>query len=121
MAISYRFAVEGNLLIVNASGVDESLEEVQQYGMAVIGKAIEEDCRHVLCIETDLEYRLGTMDLFKSAEFIAANAPHVARVVIVCNDQFTDDLSFWETVAANRGLLIRAFQNQADALQWLKH
>lgn len=119
MAISCRFSVEGNLLVVNTSGVDESLEEVQQYGMAVIEKAIEQNCRQVLCVETDLEYRLGAIDLFKSAEYIAANAPHVARVAIVCGDQFAGDISFWETVAVNRGLMVRAFQNKSDALQWI--
>ncbi len=120
MAIAYKFIFENNILIVNTSGVDESLEEVQQYGLAVIEKAVEHNCRNVLCLETDLEYRLGGFDIFQSAEYIATNAPNVARVAIVCNPRFADDLAFWETVAVNRGLMMRAFQKDEEALQWLK-
>lgn len=119
MAISYNFSVENNILVVNTSGADENLEEVQQYGMAVIEKAVEQNCKNVLCLETNLEYRLGGFDIFKSAEYIAVSAPNVARVAIVCNPRYADDLAFWETVAVNRGLMARAFQNQADALKWI--
>ena len=119
MAISYSMSVNVDLLTVKAEGVDDSLEEVREYGKAIVEACRANRCVRVLCDETDLEYRLGTMDTFESAAFIAEHAPHVARVAIVCGpDQFAD-ASFWETVAVNRGLTVRAFEDVDAAEAWL--
>ena len=120
MAIRFSVSVKGDLLTVKAAGVDDSLEDVQGYGKAIVEACHAAGCVRVLCDETDLEYRLGTMDTFESAAFIAEHAPHVARVAIVCGpDQFAD-ASFWETVAVNRGLSVRAFEDVAAAEDWLR-
>jgi len=41
VAIRYEMTVEDDLLFVAASGFDESLDEMEGYGMAVIGAAAE--------------------------------------------------------------------------------
>jgi hypothetical protein len=119
MAITYSMTTEENLLVVTASGFDESLEDVQQYGMAVVNACKEANMPNVLCNEINLEYRLGTLDTFKSAEFLASQAPRVGKVAIVCNEKFIADAKFWETVAVNRGLAVRAFKDLASARHWL--
>lgn len=119
MAIKYILKPEGNLLTVKTSGFDESLQEVEQYGLAIIEACNDGNFSRVLCDETDLEYRLGTFDTFQSAAFLADQAPRIGKAAIVCNEAFFRDAHFWETVAVNRGLSVRVFKNADDARHWL--
>ncbi|MFZ5879354.1 MAG: hypothetical protein ACOY0R_08280 [Chloroflexota bacterium] len=119
MSIRYTLKAEGNLLLVEASGFDESLAEVQAYGQAIIEACLAADCSRVLCNETGLEYRLGTIENFQSAEGIAARIHKTVKVAIVCNPKFKADAYFWETVAVNRGMMVRFFQELDTARRWL--
>lgn len=112
MAINFTATSEGNLLIINASGFDDNLEEVQQYGMAVIEACSKYNVTRVLCDETNLEYRLSVIGTFQSVEFIAAQVPAIAKVALVCSEKSIADAAFWETVAVNRGLL-RVFSRKS--------
>jgi len=119
MTIHYTFRDENDMLIVETSGIDESLEEVKSYGLAVIETCIKGKYSHVLCDERNLEYRLGTLDTFASAEFLAQQALKLAKFAIVCNEKFLADGHFWETVAVNRGMTVRVFKDTESARQWL--
>ena len=119
MAIRYEMTVEDDLLFVVASGFDVSLEEVQAYGMAVIGAAVEHQVTRILCDERELEYRLGTMDTFQAAKFLADYAPRVGRSAIVCNADSVRDARFWEDVSRNRGLQAAVFTDLPAARAWL--
>ncbi|MCC7492060.1 MAG: hypothetical protein IT204_06945 [Fimbriimonadaceae bacterium] len=119
MAIRHRVEVAGDLLLVTASGYDESLAEVQAYGLAVIEAALAHGCRRVLCDERQLEYRLGTVDTYQAAAFLAEQAPALGRAALVCAPECAPDAAFWETVAVNRGLQVRAFQSLTDAQAWI--
>jgi hypothetical protein len=39
---------------------------------------------------------------------------------VVCHPDFKADGAFWEDVAVNRGLMVRAFQDQALAEAWVR-
>jgi hypothetical protein len=119
MSIKYKMQVQDDLLLVTTSGADDDLEEVKNYGLAVIDAAVQGKCKRILCDEVNLEYRIGTIDTFESASFIAAQAPYVVKVALVCNSKGIEDAKFWETVAVNRGLTVRVFQNIAIARNWL--
>jgi hypothetical protein len=119
LAITHTFTVEGDLLLVKASGFDGSLEDVQQYGMAIIQACLENGCRRVLTDETDLEYRLSTMDTFDSARTLAEMVPGVHRAAIVVNPRQITNATFWETVAVNRGATIRVFKTFDEARRWI--
>lgn len=119
MSIRYVLKPEGDLLTVTTSGADESLEEVQQYGMAILRACQEGNYLRVLCDETELEYRLNTMDTFESAAFLASQAPKLAKAAIVYNSKYVEDARFWETVAVNRGLTVRVFKDVESARSWL--
>lgn len=119
MSINYTFSNDEPILRVVASGMDDNLEQVMGYGMAVMAAAIQSGCSRVLCNELELEYKLGTFDTFESARLISENAPSIARVAIVCNAKNIKDALFWETVASNRGLLVRVFRNIPEAEEWL--
>lgn len=120
MSIAYTIKSEGELLTVEASGVDDSAEEVMAYGAAVVDAAVEAKSRHILCDERNLMYRLRLTQTFEAANFIAAYAPRVARTAIVCKSECMSDAKFWETVVGNRGLLVRVFDNLATARGWLE-
>ncbi len=120
MSIHYAFKPENNVLIVETSGFDETLEEVMQYGLSVIEEAKNGNYTRVLCNEIDLEYRLGTFDIYELAAFTASSVSCVARVAVVCNSKFMADAAFWETVSVNRGLEARVFKDLDKARLWLK-
>ena len=119
MAIRYEIKTENGLLRVKVTGKDDNLEQVLDYGMAIIEAALSNRCSKVLCDETELVYALGTFDTFQAARFISEHAPDVAKVAVVCSPENIIDADFWETVAVNRGLFVKVFKNMADAENWL--
>ncbi|MFH1194988.1 MAG: hypothetical protein V1720_04715 [bacterium] len=119
MAIKYSFMVEKELLRVKATGNDDNLEDVNNYGLAVITAAVSAGTSKVLCDETELIYRLSAFDTFESAKFISENAPMIGKVAIVCNANQIEDASFWETVAVNRGLQVKVCRTVKEAENWL--
>lgn len=119
MAIDHTIAVDGNLLLVTARGFDESLQDAMLYGLAVLQAGLKHQTPLVLCDERELEYRLDTLDTFKLAEFLAAQAPSIARVAIVTHPGNLPDATFFENVVVNRGLTLRIFKDFAVARAWL--
>jgi hypothetical protein len=119
MSIQYTTRVDGEILFVYASGFDESLDDVQGYGLGIISASEGSGVTRVFCDETALEYRLGTIDTFQAGEFISNNVPAVAKVAIVCNPGFISDASFFEDVVVNRGLTLRVFTDSEVAMHWL--
>jgi hypothetical protein len=119
MAISHSMEVEGDTLVVRARGFDDSLDDVRDYGIAVIEACVAGNVTNVLCDELELEYRLGTFDTFRAAEFIAQAAPMVGRVALVCDPKQLGDARFWENSVVNRGLTARVFTDETRARSWL--
>ena len=119
MAITYSAEINENLLLITASGRDENVREVIDYGSAVIDLAVRHGATLILCDERNLEYALDTFDTFQSAKEIADLAPKVARIAIVCNAKFLKDGQFWETVAVNRSLQVRVDTEIDRAKAWL--
>lgn len=119
MAIEYRTKAEGDLLFVESSGFDESLAEVQEYGLAILSRCAEGGHTRLLCDERKLDYRLDTVDTFRAAAFIAEIAPGVGRAALVCHPSCATDAQFWENVAVNRGVSVRVFQDLEAACAWL--
>lgn len=119
MAIQHTTTVEDGILRVQASGFDESLAEVEAYGLAVIEACVRSGVSRVLCDERDLEYRLGTFDTFQAAAFLSAHAPKVGRIALVPRADGLGDARFWEDVVVNRGLTVKVFQDPEAARAWL--
>ncbi|NTW48619.1 MAG: hypothetical protein HGB19_02575 [Chlorobiales bacterium] len=121
MPITYEFEIDGDTLKVKAAGVDDSLDEVKQYGMAVIEATIQNGCVRVLCDERNLQYKLGTIDTFELAQHIVNSVPRVAKIALVCSADDIKDASFFETVVVNRGLMVKAFKELDAATAWLQN
>lgn len=119
MAITFTIEQTESMMRVIAWGKDDNLEQVKEYGMAILMAAISSGCTKVLCDELQLVYSLGTFDTFESARFISEYAPNIAKVAIACKPDQIDDATFWETVASNRGLFVRVFKTLHEAEEWL--
>ncbi len=119
MSIQYTTRVDGGTLFVTASGFDECLDDVQNYGMGVLSASQQSGVYRVLCDETALEYRLGTFDTYQAGEFLSKQVPALAKVAIVCNPMHLSDARFFEDVVVNRGLTFRFFIDRETALNWL--
>lgn len=119
MAIHYDLTVQGDTLHVRVWGFDESLEDVQSYGLAIIEACRGQGVTRVLCDERQLEYRLNNFEHYEAAEFIATQAPAVARAAIVCNPRCLPAVGLYEDVAVNRGLMLRMFTDIDEAWAWI--
>ena len=119
MAISYQSEMKDGLLCITAAGRDDTMQQVVDYGTAVIDLAIKNEAKMILCDERNLEYDLRTFETFQVAEFIAERAPKVARIAIVCKPAFLVDGKFWETVAVNRFLHVRVDTDIDQVRNWL--
>lgn len=120
MSISYQSAFSNGLLAITAEGRDDSIQDVIDYGCAVIELAIKHGARKIFCDERRLEYALDAFDTYQSAKEIAARADRVVRVAIVCAPEFLADGKFWETVAVNRSLEVRVDTDIERAKAWLE-
>jgi hypothetical protein len=119
MTIKHSSRLVGDVLYVKATGQDDDLESVQRYGQALIAEAMAAGCRDVLVDETELVYSLGVLDTYELARFLSESAPLLARVAIVYKSEQHADAAFWETVAVNRGLMVRIFPSVAEAETWM--
>lgn len=106
-------------LHVHAEGKDESGEEVLAYGQAILAEALRTGCNRVLCDERELEYAIGTFDIYESAKAMAEIVPRVGKVAIIYNPKCFNDAELWETVAVNRSLRVRFFVDPGAARTWL--
>ncbi|NTW82673.1 MAG: hypothetical protein HGB36_04810 [Chlorobiaceae bacterium] len=119
MAIKFKTFSEGDILYVTASGVDESLEDVQKYAMGVLEACLESGIKRVLCDETGIDYQLGTFDLYELGKFFSINVPAVIMVAIVCRPTAHSDTGFFENVVVNRGHRLKLFRDNESAKRWL--
>lgn len=119
MAIDYRIEQQERYLFVKASGFAESLEEHMAYAHAAYHAMIKTDLRLILVDEKELEYRLGTYDVFELAQDLVNTFEHSARIAVVLHPDNTRDARFFEDVVSNRGLLLRYFATFEDAESWL--
>ena len=120
MAIEFDHRIDKELLRVKATGHDENLEQVQEYGLAVMRAALENNCTKIICDESDLEYSLGTFDIFELVKSLSEVVPKVVKVALIYKPTQFDDVKFWENVAVNRGVQVRIFKDQASAEKWIE-
>ncbi len=120
MAINYDIEVRDGCLCVKTSGFAESLEEHMAYAHAAYDAMINAGCSEILIDEWEMEYRLGTFDIYKLAEDVANSAEVPMRVAVVTNPENNIDARFFEDVVSNRGFKLLYFKTLDEAHAWLK-
>jgi|WetSurMetagenome_2_1015567.scaffolds.fasta_scaffold1096877_1 hypothetical protein len=119
MGIAFTSRLDGGILFVDASGFDDSLDDVKLYASGVIDLCLHSGTDLILCDETGVDYRLGTFDLYDLGSYFSSNVPFSARVAIVCKPDFFSETVFFENVVVNRGHVLKIFKDSESAKQWL--
>lgn len=105
---------EINQLIHARFNADSTIEDWKNALEIVMKLYGETNIYHVLVDvrkQTDLA---GTFDLFE----FASNLPHSMVFAVLCDLQL-DEHRFIETVATNRGITVKDFDSEQDAIDWL--
>jgi hypothetical protein len=124
MGMILDITAESDLLHVEASG-DFSLDEAKRTFLEILGALARQKARKVLMDGRKLEGEPRTMERFYYGEFTAQSVKTFKGVsrdtkfAYVLEVPVRDHHKFGETVATNRGMLVKVFGDPEDARQWL--
>ncbi|GJQ61348.1 MAG: hypothetical protein SCALA702_04010 [Melioribacteraceae bacterium] len=119
MAINFTYETYEDLLKVKTNGYDESYEQALEYGQNVVNIAYQNNCSHILCDETELQYRLTipeTYNLVHELSYLASAKFRIAIVSTIVNKYAG---KFFILTAGNRGATIDFFTDMRKAEKWL--
>ncbi len=120
MAISFTTTCNDGILYITAKGFDETLEDSKLFSLGVLQAAHDSKATKILSNELELEYRLGTIDLYVLTEVISKNAPFIKKAALVCDERYKQDMFYFERLSQNRGLCGKIFFNMDEAESWIK-
>lgn len=117
---------ESDFVTANATG-KFSLEEAKKTFIELLETVALHKVKKVLFDGRNLVGNLTTMDRFYYGEFVARaiidfaerGVSRTTQFAYVLKEPVLDPARFGETVAVNRGMIVKAFGNPEDALQWL--
>ena len=126
MSMLLEIRAESDLLNVDAMG-KFSLKEAKRTFLEMLEAIALHKTEKVLFDGRKLTGKPETMERFYYGEFAAQTVADFAergvsratRFAYVLREPVLDPQRFGETVAVNRGMLVKAFNNPEDALQWL--
>ena len=115
---NYTISVQEDLLCVEriadtTVAMPDQAEMIQE----ILVTCRETGRRNVLVTGSGVKVSLSTLDLLQIGNEVANARLRVA--VVESHDASADDVSFLENVAWNRGGLIRFFDSEPDAREWL--
>jgi len=127
MSVALQMSSESGVLHVRATG-RFSLAEAKRAFVEMIGAAAQHKVDKVLIDGRGVEGGPKVMERFYFGEFAAntvinlslLGSCHYPRVAYVLNEPMLDPGRFGETVAVNRGVQIKAFDNIKEARTWLE-
>jgi len=127
MGMTLRICDESGLLRVTATG-EFSLSEAKRTFLEILDAVAQSKSEKILFDGRQLQGDPDTIQRFVYGEFVADavrkfigergihRAPQFAYVL---HEPVLDPLRFGETVAVNRGMWVKAFDNLEDGLGWL--
>jgi hypothetical protein len=126
MSMTLELRIEGDILKVGAMG-KFSLAEARRTFLEMLEALARHEVRKVLFDGRQITGEPQTMERFYFATFAADSVINFAargispatRFAYVLEEPVLDARRFGETVAVNRGMLVRAFDNLDDAIEWL--
>ena len=127
MSMNIETYPELDFLRVNAMGTF-SLEESMRTFLEMLEAVARHKVEKVLFDGRGLTGELEVMERFYYGEFVAQavmrfaarSASPAPRFAYVLKEPVLDPRRFGETVATNRGMNVKAFDNLEDALEWLE-
>src|SRR5262245_19932982 len=128
MGMSLRICAVQGLLRVIATG-EFSLEEAKRTLLEMLDAVARHQTEKILLDGRELTGEPDTIHRFLYGEFAAHTVmryrterpvPHALRFAYVLQEPVLDPQRCGETVAVNRGMWVKAFDNLEDALGWLR-
>ena len=119
MEINFVIKDEDKYLKIISTGFCNNLFQLKEYVLALQEAAVSSGQTRLLVDETHLEYTLSTLDTYNSGCFLAQLSPNPKKFAILCKTSGWNDAKFWETVAVNRGVNVRVFDDRVSAENWL--
>lgn len=119
MEINFVIKDEDKYLKIISTGFCDNLVQLKEYVLALQEAAVSSGQTRLLVEETHLEYTLSTLDTYTSGCFLAQLSPKPKKIAILCKTSSLNNAKFWETVAVNRGVNVRVFDDRVSAENWL--
>jgi hypothetical protein len=113
------FEYRPQYLYVFVTGEQDSYEISKQYWQEIAAECKKSDCKKVL-IEEDITENVSMAEMYQFASEIPQLGFFGIRVAFVDRQSQQHQLNqFGETVATNRGLFSRVFNDAGEAEKWL--
>jgi hypothetical protein len=116
---------ESGLLSVDASG-DFSLEDAKLAFLEMLGAVAQYKAEKILLDGRNVHGNPRDIERFYYGEFAARETRKIVvehkivpRFAYVLHEPLRDPARLGETVAMNRGMVIKVFENPEDATEWL--
>ena len=93
----------------------ETIQDWETSKTQVLQLSVENDCHRVL---VDARKQLNAPNTFELFQFVEA-WPTSIRVAKVVGEKSRADQHFAETVAINRGIPMKDFDDECEAMEWL--
>ena len=119
MSINFAMSDEDKYLKVVSVGECENLDQLKEYVLAIHNATVSSGKKRVLVDETQLEYKLSTLDSYSSGCFASSIDPKPKMIAVICKPEGWNDTKFWENVAVNRGVPVKVFRDQDSAEKWI--
>jgi len=119
MEINFVITNEDQYLKIISKGSCDNLVQLKEYVLALQEAAVSSGQLRLLVDETHLEYTLSTLNTYHSGCFLSQLSPKPQRIAILCKTSSLNNAKFWETVAVNRGVNVRVFDDRISAENWL--
>ncbi len=98
-------------------GIDKEIINVFS---KIVESAMKYDCYRILLDATELNYEIDNIERYKIGEYIA-NVYKKNQIRIACLRCLNMKDDFTEIVATNRGAYFKFFNNEKEAINWLKN
>jgi hypothetical protein len=126
MSINQRMQFQSGLLTIEADG-EFSLEEAKSTFMEILGAVAQYQAQKVLFDGRNVRGKPREFERFLYGDFAAKETiklvnEHgiVPRFAYVLRPPLRDPQRYGETVAVNRGMIVKTFETPEEALKWLE-
>jgi hypothetical protein len=125
VSLQQKMHFESGLLSVDASG-DFSLEDAKLAFLEMLGAVVQYKAEKILLDGRNVNGNPRDIERFYYGEFAARETRNIVvehkivpRFAYVLHEPLRDPARLGETVAMNRGMVIKVFENPEDATEWL--
>jgi len=118
---------QSGLLNVDASG-EFSLEGAKKGFLEMLGAVAQYKAEKILFDGRTVKGKPGDMERFYYGDFAARETQRIVvehkivpRFAYVMHEPLRDKTRLGETVAVNRGMIVKVFETPEDAIEWLNY